>query len=242
MKLADRCAAVATSLVKVDAASRNANQRAAVEIRAREWNTRRSELEGVQKRISLVGLKSSDIPAAANTVNHLRSLAVEAAARLAESGDVSTLPNDDLWTRLLTTAEGVQEALSNAGQEAWRSLVSSIGTVEVPHEVRARLPMTTPPNAEVFAQYEAQHAVYSRIANQKLPTSADDTQTLRDAVATMRLLYGRLQFDVPEDVEAFFRAVNSGGAGLELLTDVVRNWLEKSGQIGRFLIKKSMGS
>lgn len=236
MTLTERCAAVSATLARVEAARRNTHQRAAIEQRVREWRACFDPLESARKKLSWVGLDVQEVSGALTGWDYLRTLANEVAGRLAETSDVGVLSEEDLWTRLLQTAKRLTSDFDEEVQRAWRSIVSSHGELETPLDVRYRLPQT-PGNTDAMADYETQYSIYTRLANQKVPRNADDFRVLSAAVQSLRDVYAELRFTVPADVEAFFKAVNSSGAGLELFTDTVRAWLQDNGQLSRYVIR-----
>lgn len=236
MTLLQRCVAISEKLAQVESIQRNAHQRAAIDKRLEEWRPCLASLETARTRLSWVGLNAQEVPAASTALSRVRSLAAEAAGLLAETSNVGALAQGDLWTRLLRTSDGATSTLNEAAQLAWSSTVSGYGVTEAPLDLRSRLPQT-PSNAEAMVRYEERYAIYARLANQKSPKSADDVRALREAVGSLRETYAGLRFDVPAEVEAFFKAVNAGGAGLELLTETVRAWLHDNDQLDRYVVR-----
>jgi hypothetical protein len=234
--LLDKCAVILGTLNQVEIARRNASQRAAVDQRVREWADCSSKMERARERARLIDLTDPQAETCRSEWKKARELAAAAAERLAETGDASSLSKDALWTQLLASARAAAESTENAISAAWQIFVQEHEPVESAAAVRGRLSLT-PENEKTLRDYEAVHTAYSRLKSQAAPRTANDRQDFLDALAQCREVFERFHFDVPSEVDAFFKAVNSGGASLELLTPVVMQWLRANHQLERYIIR-----
>lgn len=236
MSLLDKCALILGTLNQVEIARRNASQRAAIEQRVREWSDRTSKLDRARERAKLIDLPDYQAEASRTEWKKTRDLAAAAADRLAETGDASSLSRDPLWTQLLASAQAAAESTENAIAVAWQKFVQEHDPMESAADVRGRLSLT-PENEQALRDYEAVYATYSRLSSQAGPRTPNDRQVFLETLSQCRQVFQRFQFDVPSDVGAFFRAVNSGGASLNLMTPVVMQWLADNHQLGRYVVR-----
>lgn len=236
MTILERCAAVAEALTRVEVVRKNAHQRASIEQRSQEWTSRMARLSSTRVKASWLGLEPSSVPAFTDAWQKVRGLAGTAANRLAESEDAASLSADASWVQLLSAAGTANDALEDAVKCAWRALIAEGGAVEPPSALKSRIAQT-PRNNEGMSSYEQHHAAYARLVSQGMPKTADDPRALADALRGCRNAFHALEFDVPTEVEMFFKAVNAGGANLELLTPVVLDWLQRNSQVARYVVK-----
>lgn len=88
---------------------------------------------------------------------------------------------------------------------------------------------------------EAYSRAYDVLLNlKKQPPSTKDIDTLLSQVSIAKESLGKMKFDIPDYVQAFFVAVEHG-APLAMLTDDVMKWLEVNGQAEKYVIKSKFG-
>ena len=236
--LISRCQKAQAQLEEVETARRNASARALIQQRAKEWDDLVVRLKAARERASWISLVESAVPAIEVRSNQLRHNAVEVLGRLMAGEDVSTLSADALWTRLLQSAVGTAEAFDDAVKAAWRHFVEEQASLAAPAEVQGQLSVT-PINQLAISAYRVVHANFARLSSQQMPRSAEDRTRLLEAIAACRQELGKMQHDVPDEVEAFFRAVYANTATLSALTPGVLQWLADNGQLQRYVVRSA---
>ena len=129
------------------------------------------------------------------------------------------------WTllekRLLSVCENVATAL----EASWQNFVHAAYSGESPEDLGRSL-ASTDRNVEELKLYRQAYADLKHLSRTR-PETREDFSRVRDLARRLTEIYGRFDFDVPEDVKCFLREVAGGGAGLDLLTEEVRDWLRK---------------
>lgn len=236
MTMLDRANAIETKMGLIAIARKTTNQRAAIQTRVQEWNLRLASITSLRTKHSWLGSTQAPQSKFVDEFPAVVALSAEARKRFAEGEGVEALAEGSLWTRLINATDAAIKTMEETLQSGWRQFVDGHGVIETPATLRGRLPQS-PGNKQAMTGYDAQHATYARLANQKVPRSADDPQTLATAIGVLRQTFAGFQFDVPPDVEVFYKAVDAGGAGLNLLTREVLDWLQVNGQTDRYVVR-----
>lgn len=238
MNLLELCRGLELTLSQLEAARRGAKDGDAIDQRARQWDERKSDLLSARQRAGWLQLDLSQLAPFPEQFTYTQSLAQEAAQRLEERPDVEVLTVEDLWVRLLQT---VQKATDSALQEvkrAWTLKVEDFQQLTPTHQLRASA-SPLPQNGVLLAQYDAHYRTASRLAALETPKTVSDPGAFDLAISSCKLLAGQLSFDAPKDVEEFFRAINTGGASLTLVTPIVLTWLADNGQLSSFTVRSN---
>lgn len=233
--LLERCKTVRAGLDRANLANETRREMAALSSRAKEWKDRLSRHRQVRERQTWLPLVPEVIDAVESANAVVMPLAEEASARL-ESEGVHGLSKDELWVRLLNSAEGATKATEDALREGWRQQVESLGEVTGP-AVLERQVSPTASNKEVLDEYRSAYDRYRSLAKAGLPSDPSALSALKDAVAVLRLVHARLNFSGSNEVKQFLSAVDQGGASLHLLTPAVLQWLQENDDISRFIVK-----
>jgi hypothetical protein len=183
-------------------------------------------------------LLSQDAATVASKKGALRQNAQKVLSRLLEKEDIKELTRDAAWTRLLNACQGLTEELDAAGRKAWRAHLEQLGTLENPATLRLRTP-PTPSNDDALRAYQVSYAASSAIACLELPRSPDDLVQISAHVASCRQAFARIAFDLPDEVKAFYVAINAGTATLAHVTPAVAKWLGEQGHLDRFRVRSS---
>ena len=231
-----RAQAVSATLADLESERRNIHVRDKLEQRTREWNGQRNKLTAARQKAEWIDIASGQTPALAESWNQLCWNAGEALSRLESGDDVSKLTEDPLWTRLLGSAENAAEILSTAVLEEWRKFVDELGALESPEKLEATLPKT-PANRRVLQVYAPSFAKFRSLTGQDMPRSPGDKEGLRRAISDCREALAGLERNVPEEVEKFFRAVDSGNATLSHITPSLLRWLEANSQLDNYQVR-----
>lgn len=236
--LIERCQDAYEDLAKIELARRNAHARSQVQERAREWGEHVARLSLTLERAEWAGLIPEEVSPFLIKREQLRKNATDASARLSAGEDVSHLTADALWTRLLQSTTSATDSLEEAVKARWQASVQEEGALAAPAELKAKIE-PTPPNRQALADYAVPYANYRRLAGYVMPRSAQDKEALQSAVAQCRAELAKLDYDVPADVAAFFRAVDSSIATLASLTPEVLRWLRDNGQLDRYVVRSA---
>ncbi len=236
--LMQRHQALTAKFEQLSLAQRHVNQQRQVRERTREWKSCYEKLKGVAERTSFLTLDDKARGCVFEKRAQLRHNASEVLGRLRSHEDIAQLTRDASWTRLLASVESLAQELRSAGIAAWRSYIDEQGALEDPTWLRDRAP-STPLNNAAIAAYQTQYGAYADLVKNPLPRSASDLTRLPQVIAVCREEAAKITFDVPQDVQKFFQAIQSGIATLASLTPGVLKWLAENGQLERYRIRSA---
>ena len=238
MSLLESCKGLELTLLQLGGARRGALDGEAIDQRATQWEEKKTDLLSARQRADWLQLDLLQLAPYPEQFTHTQSLAQEAAQRLEERPDIEVLTVEDLWVRLLQTA---QKAAGSAWQEvkrAWKLKLEDFQQLTPTQQLRATA-SPLPHNGVLLTQYDVHYQAASRLAALEAPKKAGDPGTFDLAIANCKILAGQLSFDAPKDVEEFFRAINTGGASLALVTPIVLTWLADNDQLSRFTVRSN---
>lgn len=234
--LLQRCGNLNSKLANLALAKLHVEDVRLIEERSGEWGARKAKLTGIHAKVRLLVLEEADERSVASKRKALRLNAATVLTRLQGNKDIKELTRDAVWTRLLKAADGLAEALEDAGHKAWSAHCEQLGSLEHPDTLRLRTP-PTPLNEEALRRYQTSYVAYAAIANRALPSSADDLTQLEAHIAACKAAYGQITFNLPLAVGAFFDALQRDTATLANVTPQVLAWLEEQGQLERFRVR-----
>lgn len=230
------CSQLRAGLQKVKTANQTRQEISALQQRMREWGQHASTRQALAEKTRIVDpnlLAREDIAQADSKVKVL----AEQAKRLLEDGcNVQALAADNLWVRLTSAAESANEIVKNAARDKWREFVGSLGNIESPSILEGRM-LKIPANETILAIYKQDYAKYLAVVRADLPANASTHAELAETVETLQGLRERLKGTAPEAVRLFFKAIDNGGAALELFTPEVIDWLRENDDPSRFVVK-----
>ena len=238
MSLLESCKGLESTLLQLEAARRGAKDLDAIDQRAKQWDEKKSALLSVLQRASWLQVNLSQLAHYPEQFTYTQSMAHEAAQRLEERPDIEVLTVEDLWVRLLQTAQKTSGVALEEVKRVWKIKGEEFQQLTPTHQLRVTA-SPLPQNGILLAQYEVHYRTASRLAAQEVPRTADDPDALAQAVANCKTLAGQLKFDAPKDVEEFFRAINTGGASLALVTPIVLAWLADNDQLSRYTVRSN---
>ncbi len=236
--LLQRCQTLEAKIKSLAQAKSLATDLKHIQQRTGEWQARHSKLKSVRTQTSHLTLSSQDAATVSSKKGALRQNAQKVLSRLLEKEDIKELTRDAAWTRLLNACEGFADELDAAGRKAWRAHLEQLGTLENPTTLRLRTP-PTPSNDDALRAYQGSHAAFAAIARLELPRSADDLVQISAHVTSCRQAFARIEFDLPDEVRAFYAAINAGTATLAHVTPTVAKWLGEQGHLDRFRVRSS---
>ena len=236
--LLQRCQTVTDKVIHLALAQRHANQQRQVQERTREWKTNYEKLKSVSGRLACLSLDTAAIASVAEKRAHLRHNAVQVLERLTSHNDIAQITSDASWTRLLASVEGLADELETSGKLAWRSYIDEQGTLDDPAWLRNRAP-STPMNDAAIEAYQKHHGAYAALVKLTMPRGTHDLAQLSQTIAACRTEAGKVDFNVPPDVQRFLQAIQLGSATLASLTPDVLEWLAKNGQLERYRIRSA---
>lgn len=238
MTLLETCEQIAEKIESLQRARQNQSQRSMIQARYEEWMQVANGLDSGRKILGWLERSPADVVTAGQALAAVKALAAQAGAKLTAGGSAGSLVEQDLWKRLLASGGSAIAALEVAARQEWQTAIATISQVESPACLHARLPQT-PDNMTRMPFYESKYKDYCALVAQEKPKSANDLANLRLKVSELVAIIGKLEFDVPPAVERFFRAVGSGGADLELLSEPVLAWLRENHQLKSYIVKTS---
>lgn len=237
--LVQRCQTLEAKINSLAQAKSLANDLTHIQQRTEEWQTRHSTLMALRSQTAPLTLAIEDAATVASKTNAFRQNAHAVLSRLVENNDIKELTRDTVWRRLLKSCEGLTKTLDAAARKAWRAHLEKLGTLEDPSTLRQRTPLT-PSNDEALKAYQLSHAAFSAITGMKLPRSADDLAQISTHMTSCQQAFARIAFDLPDEVRAFYAAINAGTATLTHVTPTVSKWLREQGHLDRFRVRNAV--
>jgi hypothetical protein len=204
--------------------------------RSEEWQTRYAALKNLRTQTAPLTFATQDAATIASKKDTFRQNAQRVLSRLLEKKDIKELTRDAVWTRLLNSCESLTAEFDTAGRKAWQAHLDQLGALENPATLRLRT-TPTPANQEALVAYQIKYAEFAAIERLDLPRSADDLVQISAHVMSCREAFARIAFDLPDEVKAFYAAVNSGTATLTHVTPTVVQWLSEQGSLDRFRVR-----
>ena len=234
--LIQSCSQLRAGLQKVKVANQTRQEISALQDRMREWGQRVSTRQSLLDKTRIVDpslLQREDIKQVDQGV---LSLAEQSRRLLEDGGNVQDLATDSLWTRLNNAAESANQLLREASCEQWRQFVESLGHIDSAAVLEGRM-LKTPSNEAILTKYREHYAKYQSAVRVELPSSASARLDLTSTVANLQELREQLKGSAPEAVRVFLKAIENGGASLELLTPEVFEWIRENDDQNRFVVK-----
>ncbi|ODV42718.1 hypothetical protein AWV79_24160 [Cupriavidus sp. UYMMa02A] len=227
-------------LEKVRMANQMRHQLAVIQHRTGEWAKHKQQHAQLQPKTGYLPMDESAVAQLAKANESVRALCTQAHQRLKESQNVEVLSNDDLWLRLLGAAEQANKVFADAIRAAWSMLIRELGDLESLTAISSRIP-ATPANEKALASYRELFGRYAALKSAEMPASAASAGQLRECVAQLREIHSSLT-PAPASVQKFFKAVDAGGASLDLITEEVLAWLKSHDDWARFVVRLRAGN
>lgn len=171
--------------------------------------------------------------AARKTLSKLRE-------RFAQDPHAEQLTRRQDWTRLKEQLQATRNNLASALDAEWRRFVKEAYRGDAPNNLANSL-AGTESNKRNFQLYLDGYNKLNEYARSR-PNERADFDSVRELARQLTEIYQRFDFNVPEDVKRFLKAVADGGANLDLLTAEVRDWLQQQNLIGQYRIVARVSS
>jgi hypothetical protein len=200
----------------------------------------------LQKELSLKGMKLHALVARATLLREhgvvlspgpdtktMRKAIDTLRKRFDENTKSSTLTQGKHWTGLHTALDRAIATLDAEQRHDWKNYFATRLFAGLPPEQRKVGLVQTPDNKLGLGQYERLYDKFTRYRNTVASTAQELEEVHRCSEALTNITFVE---DVPKAVELFINAVPSG-AGLELLTAEVIEWLLAQGLLGSFVVR-----
>jgi hypothetical protein len=138
------------------------------------------------------------------------------------------------WPRFKEQVEKVCAEAAKVNKIEWAKFVEFAYSGQKPNEVEASLALT-PENKRNLPLYRKAFSELTQYAR-SLPRERADFDGVRNTARQLTETYQQFDFDVPESVKRFLKAIGEDGADLALLTDEVISWLEENNSTKRYRI------
>ncbi len=186
------------------------------------------------KLLSNQGLKPSPVLKVVSTVETVRKVC----ARFQEEPKSSTLRQGTRWSGLKNKLEELTTIMKEVQSNDWKTFFSSNFFGGLPPAQRGAQLAPTPENQKALALYKDLYQNFIKYRS-NIPKDAEEFEGLRD----MSEQLARIEFqeDVPDDINKFFQSMGTGGAGLELLTDEVIDWLRSNNSLMNYVVRAKQG-
>lgn len=127
------------------------------------------------------------------------------------------------WTSLVNDISAASSEVIEIANKSWEAYRQEVFTGETPRIIKGRLALTSA-NTVTLKHYEQLHHEFCREFD-RLPTDPAAIRRVRALSKELTETAQAFDYDVPMEVKRFLEAVQSGGATLDLLTDIVKSWL-----------------
>lgn len=161
-------------------------------------------------------------------------------ARFAEEGRAEDLTRGRDWNLLKDHVQATCENLRSTVDAEWRQFVETICNAQRPDDLERTLAHTDR-NKTSLKLYREVYEQITKYAGSR-PNDRTDFDCVRDLSRQLAEIHKEFDFDVPEEVKRFLRAVADGGATLDLLTAEVRDWIEQQQGSERYRIVARVSS
>jgi hypothetical protein len=235
-KLIETCADIRNGLQRARVANQTKHEISALQERIKEWNQVKSARASLLSKIKVLGADFSGREDIASEDAQVKTLAAAAKKVLENGTSVQALSDDNLWVRLITLAKNSNERYRSVAKEEWRSLVDSLGHIEAPSALEARM-LNTPDNQALLNAYKQHFEKVQTVLRAELPASETDKTTLLSSVKSIQDLSVQLKSFAPEAVRVFLQTVQTGGASLAMATTEVLEWIQTHDDLNRFVVK-----
>jgi hypothetical protein len=236
MTLIERCEALSAEMTSLERARQTAHLRAAVATRLQEWKEKRDEISELCGALGWLGVTTTVDVVVSPLLLEIQSRATAIRDKLTTVEEIENLNRNAQWTRLHKFVDEKIARLESLLEAEWRAKVDAVGAFQSPEVLGSQLPRT-PQNVAALKDYDNAYRQFRAVAVLARPRAPDDITRLSSCAEQVGKMFAAFDFAVPADVDNFFRAVASGGAPLELLTETVLRWLDTAGQKHQYVIR-----
>jgi hypothetical protein len=224
------------AITSLERARQTAHLRAAVSARLQEWKDKRDNLLDLCGALGWLGVTAADDAVVGPALLEIERRATAIRDKLTAVEEIENLNRNSLWTRFHKVVDENITHLESRLEAEWRVRVDEAGTFQAPEVLGSQLPRT-PQNIAALRDYDNAFRQFKAVAGMTRPTGQDDVARLSVCAGHVGTAFKAFDFDVPPDVDKFFKAVASGGAPLDLLTKAVLRWLDTAEQKNQYVIK-----
>lgn len=153
--------------------------------------------------------------------------------RFVENPKATTLRNSTRWTTLTKKLETIATAGAATQANDWKTFFEENFFVGLPPAQRGAKLAKTPENTKAINQYQTTYQSFIKYRSQP-PNDLDGFNTLRSLSNQLAEIV--FQEEVPDDVRKFMDAT-SFGAGLDLLTPSVLEWLRENNLLTNYTVR-----
>jgi len=236
MNLLETCQVLDGTLVQLEMARRGAHEGSAIDERYQQWVSELAVFHKAKDCCNWLQINIKLIELYVEQVALSSQLAETAAQRLIDSSTIESLTHEDLWIRLLQATKTSAQLLFSSVKKKWSDEVSQFAKLTPPVQLKATTSLL-PQNEVLLRDYETNYRIAERFSKMEIPSSSQDLSNFLQAIKNCIEAAKNLCFDAPECVIEFFRAVNSGGANLSLVTPEVLTWLSENNQIQKYIVR-----
>jgi hypothetical protein len=240
-ELIEICKSLRTGLEQVRVANQTRQEIAALQIRKKEWEALITQRKTILEKAKIVDVEILSAESVVQTNSAIASLVSTAREKLENGLNVQSLSEENLWTKLTSLAASSNAAIETTTKNIWAQFVDSLGHVDTPNELESRM-LKTPANMTLIEQYKLHFNRYQSAFRSRLPESLEAKSAIESMVSTLNDFRSQLQSNAPDSVKTFLKAVDSGGAQIELVTTEVLEWLKSNDDVNRFVVKSKSTS
>lgn len=143
---------------------------------------------------------------------------------------------------LARATEILNSTLSSCQKEAkdcWKSWIQALQQMVTVEEARLANQMNIPGQKQIVTDFIKERKRFNDL-KKRLPDQTDVIMEIIQLQENMTALKGQMKFDLPPDVDAFFKELDalSNDVSLDFLTSDVLQWLKDNHMLGDFIVTR----
>ena len=234
MNLLERIDALKVQVQELKTAQLNVGESQRLQTRLEEVDLVAIPLAQQVTLLNIFRTEGIDLSGASDTVEKAVKRIQTIQERFKAESKAASLTKGQDWTLMKKYTSEVTASVKTNLTDNWNRFVESSYSGEKPQNLQRSLAQTES-NESALSRYRVEYDNLNLLAR-KLPESSINFENVRSTASKLKDIYKEFDFNVPEIVKEFLKAVGSGGADLDLLTDEVSKWLHSNGTINRYQI------
>lgn len=223
MNLVERMDTLKNRVEKLKSSQSGVNEAKLLQIRLKEIKDISVLLNHQAVRLRIFRKEGSELSEVPSNMDEANKRLSKVRERFTKNRKAENLTKGKDWEIMRNAVQETAATIKGDLSNSWRSFVIQAYSGENPNNIKNIL-APTDSNNSALVRYRNGYEKLNELAR-NVPDSKDNFEDVRSQGIQLKAIYKEFDFDVPVEVKVFLDAVGSGGAGLELLTDKVHDWL-----------------
>lgn len=158
--------------------------------------------------------------------------------RFVEAPKAATLVDGRRWVTLVSTLDQFRSAADALQKQDWKLyFISKLFGGVPPAQRKQTILQALPENRIAIDRYTQRYERFNQYRN-TVPSTVEELREVHECSEDLAAIKFVENVDVPVDVSAFFNATSSGGgAGIDLLTLEVIEWLRTNNMLANYVVR-----